>query len=157
MHEIRLIHLPKDRYAIVDKDDYDELNKYKWQFCNGYASRLEYVEGKRKSVKMHRVIMGNPSNDIDHINLDRLDNRKDNLRECIHDNNMHNRPKYRNNTSGYKGVSFHKGGRKWAATIGYNSKLYHLGSFTTPEEAAEAYNIAAITLHGEFARINEGI
>lgn len=85
---------------------------------------------------------------IDHINLDRADNRIENLRECSPSENMANRRKQANNSSGLKGVSYHKAAGKWRATI----KLRHLGLFETPEAAHAAYCAAAADEFGEFAR-----
>lgn len=85
---------------------------------------------------------------IDHINMDRADNRIANLRECSYSENMANRRKQANNTSGYKGVSYHKAAGKWRATL----RKKHIGLFNTPEEAWAAYLAAASGIFGEFMR-----
>ena len=90
----------------------------------------------------------------DHINGDGLDNRKQNLRTCTHTENMRNRGKSKNNTSGFKGVSWHKRGKTWDAKIAHNKKLMHIGSFKDKEVAAKAYDRKAIELHGKFAKLN---
>jgi hypothetical protein len=104
---------------------------------------------------MHRQILGAPpGQQVDHINGDTLDNRRVNLRLATHGQNQHNRGKYRNNKSGYKGVSWDKAAGKWRAQIKFNNKKYNLGRYHDPIEAALAYDAAAIRLHGAFARLN---
>jgi hypothetical protein len=91
---------------------------------------------------------------IDHIDGDGLNNQKSNLRIGTHQQNIMNRTKQRNNTSGYKGVSFDKSTNKFVAQIGYNKKGIHIGSFKTAILAARAYDVEAIKYHGEFANLN---
>ena len=88
---------------------------------------------------------------IDHINQIRSDNRIENLRLATRSQNGSNRPKQKDNTSGYKGVSWSKQHKKWVAQIIKNKKLIYLGLFATPEVASQAYNAAATKLQGEFA------
>ena len=89
-----------------------------------------------------------PSDQIDHINLDKLDNRIVNLREATAAQNFANREAYTNNTSGFKGVR--KKGRKWEARIGFNGKVLTIGSSDSPEQAHAAYVAKAKELFGEF-------
>ena len=91
-----------------------------------------------------------PKAQIDHINMDRIDNRLSNLREATYVENQRNRGVRRDNMSGFKGVSFHKPMEKWRAQICINSKPKYLGFFTSPELASEAYEAAAKVIHGEF-------
>lgn len=91
---------------------------------------------------------------VDHINGDTLDNRRSNLRLCTVSGNNHNRMKSKNNTSGYKGVSWLKQNQKWRAYIKVNSKDKHLGCYLDKEDAARAYDKAAKEYFGEFARLN---
>jgi hypothetical protein len=93
-----------------------------------------------------------PKNHIDHINGVRNDNRFKNLRSATHSDNMRNTGKKPFNTSGYKGVGFHKQTKKWRAYITTGQKLKHLGLFESAEQAHEAYKSAAKELHGEFAK-----
>jgi hypothetical protein len=95
-----------------------------------------------------------PGVTIDHINRDRSDNAG-NLRVATYAENNWNRPAYRNNRSGFKGVSFDPGTGKWRAIIRCNKVVHRLGRFDTPEVAALASNAAARQLHGEFACISE--
>lgn len=94
-----------------------------------------------------------PFHDIDHKNLKTGDNRIKNLRKSSTSQNLQNKNKQSNNTSGYKGVHVFKD--RWRASIGANNVVYSLGAFTDPVEAARAYNAKAIELHGAFARLNK--
>ena len=113
-----------------------------------------YVLGKRYMA--HRLtwlyMYGEDHIHIDHINGTRDDNRITNLRPATSSQNAMNRKRPSTNTSGYKGVSFHKGTGKWQASIKINRKQKYLGVFDTPELAKEAYSIAAATLFGEYRR-----
>lgn len=93
-----------------------------------------------------------PAFDIDHINLDRTDNRIANLRIANRSQNVCNRPLRSNNRSGLKGVYWHKRKKRWHADIRVDGKKTCLGYFDTPEAAHSAYRAAAVRLHGEFAR-----
>ena len=140
--------------VIVSGEDYERVMQHKWHIkCNlkkGGAYFASYV-GKSSIVKLHRFIINCPENMIvDHINGNVLDNRRSNLRICTkHQNTMN---KIVTNTSGYKGVSWHKRDKKWQAQIKINYVNIHLGLFSTPELAHKAYCEAAIKYHGEFAR-----
>lgn len=96
-----------------------------------------------------------PEGDMDHIDQNKSNNSWSNLRAASRSNNMANRPKQKNNTSGYKGVGWHSQLNKWRARIRYNQKLIHIGLFDCKHEAAKAYNKKSIELFGEFAFINE--
>jgi hypothetical protein len=93
-----------------------------------------------------------PAERIDHINLDRADNRISNLRQCTHSQNLANTRARSTNSSGYKGVYFHTGAKRWQAKIKVNYRSKHLGFFDTKEEAADAYRKGAELYFGEFAR-----
>lgn len=105
---------------------------------------------------VHRIIYlmhhGYMPEFIDHINGDRADSRIDNLREATRAGNNQNAAIRRDNTSGYKGVTFHKASQKWLAQISYQGKRIHIGLFDIAEDAAFAYAINAIKYHGDFAR-----
>ena len=104
---------------------------------------------------MHRFIMKPKSNEyVDHINGDKLDNRKENLRICTKKENQRNQKVRKDNTSGYKGVAL-MAGKYWRAYItSGGSRQKHLGNFKTKEEAARAYDEKAKEYFGEFARLN---
>lgn len=154
----------KNVYAIVD-DDFDFNKKHCYSLTqHGYA-RANIYEGrdgdkyKYKYIYLHQLVMGKPPDGlvIDHINRNKLDNRRENLRFCKQINNAHNKT----TSSGYKGVHYQKKyakystGKPWVAQITHNYKTKHLGSFASPEEAARAYNKAAIELHGDYAVLNQ--
>lgn len=93
-----------------------------------------------------------PSMFVDHINNNRSDNRIDNLRQATHAQNMSNRPRNSNNKTGIKGVSYEERYRKYRAVIRVNYKQKFLGYYDTPEEAGDAYRVAATAKFGEFAQ-----
>jgi len=151
------IELTQGMFALVDDEDFEELNQFNWCFAQGYAVRKITISGKRQNQGMHRLITNCPDGfEVDHINHDMLDNRKANLRVCRHSENVYNQ-KVRTyaKTSVYKGVYFHKRDGKWIAQIQLNNKRKFLGYFTNEIDAAIAYNVAAIELFGDFALLNE--
>lgn len=148
---VKKIPLNQYDFTIVDNYDYDYLMQWDWCYHNGYATR------GYPTVGMHRIIlqrMGFRSfAKSDHINRNKLDNRRCNLRPATDSQNSCNQGIQKNNTSGYKGVHWSYG--KWRAVIGVNGKKIYLGSYNDPKEAARAYNKAALKYHGEFAVLNE--
>lgn len=102
---------------------------------------------------MHRIILNPPRGMFsDHIDGNPLNNQRENLRICNHNQNNFNVGIRKDNKSGFKGVRFRD--NRWTSRIRINNKEYHLGSFLNKIEAAIAYNEAAIKYHGEFARLN---
>jgi len=153
------IHLTQGKVAIVDDDDYEWLSVWKWHYTNvGYAARdrSRTAPGGRKKIFMHREIMNAPDGfEVDHVEPEmRLDNRRQNLRNCTHAQNMKNRKKSSRNTSGYTGVYWNKGAKKWQAYIRADGKTLYLGLFENAEEAARVRDAKARELRGEFARMN---
>lgn len=154
------IKLTKGYVALVDDDDYEWLSKFKWCVNLSYSPRayrpVNTVDGKGV-VYMHREICRARSFElVDHKDGDALNNQKGNLRIATSQQNVWNQ-KMRKNRYGYKGVSFREDLKEkpWTAGITYNKKSYKLGYFKTKEEAARAYNKAALEFFGEFARLNE--
>ena len=141
----------KNGKAIIDVEVIDVVLQYKWYLrdCDGYVSNNQVG-------LLHRFLM-NPSDDmvVDHINHNKLDNRRENLRVCTAHQNSMNKSKYCNNTSGVTGVVWDKLRNKWKAQICINSKMKHLGYYNTKEEAIEARRLAEIEYYGEFAPNNE--
>jgi hypothetical protein len=154
------IQLTHGKVAIVDDEDFEYLNQWKWHFFN-YAKRTTcFVKpgGKQgfKAVFMHKIIVPAPIGfQVDHINGDKLDNRKSNLRICSISDNNKNVGKRSHNTSGFKGVYWHKGTGKWISYIRANGQRMHLGCFECKIQAAIAYNEAALKYHGKFANLNQ--
>lgn len=154
MKEIELTH---GAITFVDDADFEELSRHKWHLCcgvNGYAARNSYNDdGVRYTELMHRMIMkAEPKQDVDHIDGNRLNNQKNNLRACTRSQNQANRQHYPHSISGFWGVYKHYGG--WVAAIKVNYNLIYLGLFHSPEEAAHVRDEAAIKYFGEFATLN---
>jgi hypothetical protein len=137
----------------VSDEDYEMLNQYHWHaspITGAVSSR-----GGQKKVLMHRLIMNAPEHlEVDHIDGNRLNNLRSNLRLCTSSENKKNRGLRSDTTSGYKGVSFHKQTGKWGARIHNGENYKHLGLFDDKKVAAKVYNEAAIKYHGEFAWTN---
>jgi len=147
------IKLTKGFVALVDDEDYEYLNQFNWGIsAYKYACR---AAGKLR-ILMHREIMCAAQGQIvDHIDGNCLNNQKVNLRLCSHTQNIRNQKRRRDNSSGFKGVSWDKRLKKWGARIQVNGKPISLGYFSDKKRAAEEYNIAAIQHFGLFAKLNE--
>ena len=158
---MKKIPLGHGEYATVDDQDYNILSKYKWH-CDdlkrkGYAKRGTYKKGKVIGTKMHRQILGLSEGDgkiVDHINRNKLDNRRCNLRICSTSENLMNTSARPNGTSKYKGVHWQKRDKVCIATITCQKKQRRVGGFPNELDAAIAYDKAAKELHGEFAYLN---
>lgn len=141
--------------AIVDESDFSLLSKFTWRLnTSGYAvADMKSPEGKKKVVRMHRFILGvhfsSLKLEIDHIDNDRLDNRKVNLRLCTRVQNSWNSKPHRDSKCPFKGV--YPENKKWLARIFIDGKYRRIGLFNTPEEAHAAYLKGARELCGEFA------
>ncbi len=161
-YPFRRIPMSGPKYAIVDPEDYERLKGYEWIVKKGktsfYARR--YVprgKGKKETiVYLHQEIIQVPKGMmIDHKNHNAMDNRKANLRPATCSQNLCNRKKRSGSKyTKYKGVSWHKYNRKWAARIGIDKKEIYLGNFDNEIDAAKAYDEAARKYHGEFACLN---
>lgn len=156
---MKKILLTQNKYALVDDEDFERVNQIKWFASKShnkfYASHhISSINGKRKAILMHRFILG-IDQEIDHINNDSLDNRKENMRICTHSENLRNKKIYKNNKSGYKGVYFEPSTNKYRTVIRLNKKNIHIGRFNTASEAGFAYNLAALHYFKEFARLND--
>jgi hypothetical protein len=152
------IPLAQGKFALVDDEDFDYLNQWKWSYSDGYAVRTAYSKDpkKTKRIKMHRVINNTPDGmSTDHINGDTLYNLRSNLRTCNKSGNAINSKIRSDNLSGYRGVGWDAPRNKWRTQIAINGKHMFVGRFENKIDAAKAYNEAAIKYHGEFARINE--
>jgi len=153
--------LTKGLITLVDDDDYEKINQFKWHAnsdgTNDYARRKITVNGKRIVIAMHRFILNiiDPNVQIDHIDGKTLNNQKKNLRACESlSNNKNKHKRTSKTTSAYKGIHWNKDNNKWRAKIYVNKKTIHLGYFEIDTDAAKAYNEAALHYFGEFASLN---
>lgn len=159
---MKKIELTRGKVALVDDSDYKQLIKHKWYAhfdgTEWYAVRNVWIETptrRRTTIKMHRYILGLQSGDglvIDHINGDGLDNRRCNLRLATHAENLRNQRTQIKSKSGLKGVT--ASGGKWRVSIKINGRTKHVGIFDDPKDAGLAYDKAALSAYGEFARLN---
>ena len=148
---VMLLSIGEKHAVLFDYDDYETVCQYQWSISsNGYACS----GAGKKQILFHRLIL-NASLElqVDHINRNKLDNRKSNLRLCSAAQNEYNKSQQRNCQSGYRGVALDQYGR-WVANINQNGKPIFLGSYATPEDAANAYDSAAAIIAGEFAYRN---
>jgi len=145
----------KTEIILVDDEDFDELNKYVWRINNfGYAYREQWKNNKGKKILMQRQILGKLSIGMvtDHIDRNKLNNQRSNLRICTQSENIFNSPKKKNNKSGHVGVRFYHQIGKWEAYIMKNWKKYNLGDFDTQEEAIKARKNGEKLLYPNFIR-----
>ena len=154
---MKRIALTQGKFALVDDEDFDWLNQWKWYFAKpGYAKRDEGGRKNRKHVLMHRLIMSTPKEKgTDHIDGNGLNNQRNNLRNASILENNRNLLSRKDNKSGFKGVYWHSAIKRWAAQIKFNGKQLYLGSFNSKIEAAKTYNQAAIKYYGSFACLNK--
>ena len=145
----------KGKFTLVDDSDFEWLNQFKWQSTQGYARRSWKENGKTKNLSMHReIIKPLIGEQVDHINGNKLDNRRENLRICASQGNNRNANTKRG-ISGYKGVHWYKRDQRWVAFLTIDDKHKYLGYFDDPKEAAKAYNEGAKKYFGEFAKLNQ--
>ena len=149
----------KKDVVMVDDNEFERLSRHKWNMKKSlymnYAQTHVKKGGKTMSLFIHRLIMNAESGqEIDHINGDGLDNRKENLRFCTKSQNQMNKRRQKNAGSKYRGVSWDKQYNKWRALIGWKGKIISLGRFDDIDDAAKAYNAKALGLAGEFATLN---
>jgi hypothetical protein len=146
--------LTKGLHALVDSDDAWVLDGPKWVASK--SGKRFYVVRKRNGKReyLHRLLCNNPAGmTVDHIDGDTMNNYRSNLRVCSQQENAWNSSK-RSEINPYKGLIWTPHISKWSARIMKDGKPYHLGVFVSPEDAAIAYNNAAVTLFGEFAKVN---
>lgn len=156
------IPLTKGQFATVSPEDHAWLSDLRWCYAPGNGYALHYYTddaGKHKTLFMHRAIyahiLGKPipkGLQVDHINRDRLDNRRENLRLATRSQNQANKGIQINNTSHYKGVTFNH--NKWEARIRYCNQRIHLGRYTDAVLAATIYDAASRLLYADFAGCN---
>jgi len=149
---VRLIPLCDGGYVYVSAADYDWLSRYNWRLYNGYAGRYDR---EKKVVLMHREIMKPPKGKVvDHIDGNKANNCRFNLRVCTRQENMRNKRKSSSSYSRFKCVFRDKRTGKWYARCKCEGKPRTLGSFDDEAEAARAYDRMAVEWFGEYARPN---
>jgi len=157
---MKSILLTQNKVALIDDEDFERLNKYKWCAFHlknyWYATRnIRIVTNRQILLYMHRIIMDPPSNVmIDHADGNGLNNQKSNLRICTSSQNIANTKISCDNTTGFKGVAYHKLQGKYTARVQKDGVRFNLGVFINPKDAALAYDKAALEMFGEFARLN---
>ena len=131
----------------IDKEDAQEINKFIWRFDHGYI--------RTNTTYLHRMLLGFPKGNIDHIDGNPLNNQRSNLRICTQQANLMNKRKTSiKKSSIFKGVSWCRKRKLWIAHIMKNYKSYYIGGFKKEIEAANAYNKKAIEFFAQFARLN---
>ena len=157
--DVVTMEVTQGQVTTFDLEDLEKVAEHPWYVCHGgktsYAqTSIGFGRGNRKLLQLHRLIAGENGKPVDHKNGCGLDNRKSNLRSCSNSENTRNQSLRKDNTTGYKGVSYRKQRGKYRACIEINSRHKHLGHFNCPTAAAIAYDKAAIEHFGEFARLN---
>ena len=152
----RWLALTQGAYALIDESDYAAASKFNWQLATiGYAiGWIPDATGTRRRTLLHRWLIGEPTDEVDHINQNRLDCRRCNLRLATHAENAWNGTLRSTNTSGFRGVFWHPRLKKWRARITWQGRGIHIGVFTDITEAARAYDAKARELFGKFAALN---
>jgi hypothetical protein len=147
------IPLGHGKFTLVDDDDYEKFSRHTWCITSeGYASRTSL----HKVIYLHReVIKAKAKSVVDHLNRNRLDNRKENLRVCSQGQNIQRRGKFKKaSTSKYKGVHWNESRKRWIAQIVIQNKNIRLGRFKDEIEAAKAYDRRALETFGKYAWTN---
>jgi len=148
---------PTGESFVFDIEDYEKIKHMTWYRCNQSKGDVTYI-GNHRGICIHRYIVDAPKGmEIDHINLNPMDNRKKNLRICTHQQNQCNQPLQKNNTSGITGVSYYKPRGKYRARIKVGQRNIHLGYYKLLDEAIQARNIGTACMFGEYGRYDANI
>lgn len=149
-----IIILSDGSIAICDAMDFDVVKDYRWsKSSGGYPFRTDNRATPRRTIRLHQAL--NPDWSMtDHIDGNRLNNRRSNLRQCTSRQNNHNRKPVSGSSSKFKGVTWDNSRSKWMAAIQVDGRTKTLGRFHNEVDAANAYNAAAMQHHKEFAKLN---
>lgn len=148
--EYKLIPVSRGEYTKVSNEDFERVKGINWSL-----SSIRYVKNTRHGLLSRFILKPTSNIEVDHINGDTLDNRRENLRFASRAQNVYNTKAQYNSSSLHKGVSYSKIRKKWVAQITLNGNHYFLGRYNTELEASKAYNEKAKELHGEFAKLNK--
>lgn len=159
---MKIIPLTKGYESLIDDEDFEKVSKFKWHIFitrgkhNVYAVFTDHSKSGDKTIRMHRMILNAKKNDqVDHIDGNGLNNQKFNLRICTNSQNQANKSFNKNNSTGFKGVTYRENEDRYIAQITYNRKNYYLGIYKSPISAARAYNRAAKKYFKEFSKLNK--
>ena len=148
-------HFNGDTLMYIDYVDYPRVRKHRWWIDKGSGYFVTNIDNR--TITLHNFLMQPPEGMVcDHINRNKLDNRRSNLRYATPKQNSRNRSKGRNNTSGYIGVCLHIRRKKYVAQVKVDNRTINLGEYDSAEEAAKARDRAALFYFGEFANLNFG-
>lgn len=149
------------RYALIDIEDYERVTRSKWSINRSGKNQYVYATTAKFLAAHHRalhayILRVSPGARVDHISGDTFDNRRQNLRPATASQNAMNmrRPTFPGKTSRFKGVCWSSSEERWQANIQADGVAHYVGLFDSEEDAAIAYDGAALRLHGEFARTN---
>lgn len=157
--DVAYVTLTKGYTSVIDAADVSLVEGYNWTALETKTDVVYACRGNgKKVIYMHREIL-NPPDDkvVDHKDRDGLNNRRNNLRECSKTENAYNVKKHKDNSSGYKGVTWDKSRGKWKSQLSLSGKNTFLGRFDTPEEAFRVYCEANEKYHKEFGNTGETI
>lgn len=154
---MKIIYTSKGEKIFVDDEDYEWLNQYNWCLSRGYASRARWLSDgdASKIIMMHRQIMGAKKGElVDHIDRNRKNNQRSNLRICSYAENARNHKVLKCNKSGVTGVRWDEPNQKWIVIITVNKESLYLGLYSSFEEAVEVRKEAEVKYFGEFRAID---
>lgn len=161
---VAYVPLTKGYETVIDFSDVNLVEGFNWcahevrkkgSVCKVYAVRTALHSGRNVTVLMHRVVLqAGREFEVDHRDSDGLNNRRSNLRIATPSENRKNQVIGSRNTSGVKGVSWHRKAQKWLVQIHSEGKRTYLGLFADIDAAAAAYASASERIHGEFGRLS---
>jgi len=146
------------KYFTIDERDFKKISQFRWYAVfdgyNWYVATTIRVGNKRRLLKIHTLIMNTPRGmEVDHKDNNGLNNSRSNLRVCTHQKNCLNRRNRKDNSSGFKGVSWSIRNKKWVARIQVNGKRFNLGYFNSKEKANEIYIKNSKKYHKEYSKV----
>lgn len=150
----------KGAVFFISSCDIHLIEKHTWYVANtGYVERKDWLGGANKTIRLHREIMklSRGVGNVDHVNMDKTDNRRENLRLATKGQNSINRVPPSNNTSGFTGVMWDKDRNRWTAAITVNRRCIRIGRFVDKEDAVRARRAAELKYFGEFSPIETGV